>query len=101
MQSVTPGVNKKKEFILREFARSLNDEDLRFVGSRLYQRYGGDVAEVVEFLQTFNDLDRYLGQAKDANGVYDMVDEIARNIEAEATERDDERRRQYERRESR
>ena len=101
MQVTTSSVNKKKESVLREFARSLNDEDLRFVGSRLYQRYGGDLGEVVEFLQTFNDLDRYFSQAKDANDIYDIVDEIARYIEAEVTERDDERRRQYERREAR
>jgi hypothetical protein len=60
---------KKKDTILKEFARSLSDDDIRYISFRLSERKSEDVAEVVEWLQQMPEIDRVLGAAKDA-GAY-------------------------------
>lgn len=81
---------KKKDSILREYVRALSEEDIKFLCSRLshtYGRRGGDVAAAVEFVEQSIDVDKLLGSAKDANGLYDIVDELQEYSEREMKRR--------------
>jgi hypothetical protein len=81
---------KKKDSILREYVRSLTEEDIKFLCSRLshtYGRRGGDVAQAVEFIQQAPDMDRLFASARDANHLYDLVDEVQDYAEREIKRR--------------
>lgn len=101
---------KKKDIVLREYARSLNEEDLKFVASRLsftYGRRGGDVPGVLEFVQeTANpdnkgnyppdaadflrssyELDRILMAARDHGHLFDLIDDLQEQAEREIRRR--------------
>lgn len=81
---------KKKDSILREYVRSLTEEDLKFLCSRLshtYGRRGGDVPAVVEFVQEAPDMDRLFVSAKDSTSLYDLVDETQEYAEREIKRR--------------
>lgn len=67
---------KKKDVVLREFARSLPDDDIRFICFRLGERKSGDLGEVVEFIQQDPEVDRVLASADNADALYDLIDEI-------------------------
>lgn len=78
---------KKKDTVLREFARGLDDEALKWSYSRVSQRLGGDVGEFMEHVQSFAEMDRILSGAKDADGFYNLVDEIEEYLERETKKR--------------
>lgn len=73
---------------IKEYARKLSDDDLYFVTTRLSQRVGADVAEVVEFMQRHQDVDHWLSSSKDANDFFDMIDAIDNIIENEFKRRE-------------
>lgn len=81
---------KKKDSVLREYVRALSEEDLKFLCSRLshtYGRRGGDVPHVVEFVQESAEMDRLFGSARDADHLYDLVDELQEYSEREIKRR--------------
>jgi hypothetical protein len=78
---------KKKDTVLKEFVRSISDEDLRFSCSRLGQRLSGDLPDVIEFFQLFPDIDRILLNSKDSFGLYDLLDELQEYLEREIKRR--------------
>lgn len=76
-----------KDAAIREFARSLPDDDLRFSCFRLSERKSGDIGDVLELIQDSPDMDRFLAAAKDADGVYDIIDEVQECLEREYSRR--------------
>lgn len=78
---------KKKDTVLREFARSLSDDDLKWVYSRLNQRLGGDLGDAMEALQTNPEVDRLLASVNDADSFYDLADETGEYLERELRKR--------------
>lgn len=78
---------KKKDLILKEFARSLSDDDLKWLSARLSQRLGGDLGDAMEALQTNAEMDRLLLGAKDADAFYDLADETAEYLERDLRRR--------------
>lgn len=81
---------KKKDVVLKEYVRSLSDEELKFVCSRLSHVYGrreGDVADTVEKFQENPDMDRLLASTKDADALYEIVDEVSEYAEREIKSR--------------
>lgn len=81
---------KKKDSILREYVRSITDEDLKFLCSRLshtYGRRGGDVAAAVELIQAGGDIDRLFGSARDSGQLFDLIDEVQEYAEREIKRR--------------
>ena len=72
---------------IKEYARKLSDEDLRFLNMRLSQRIGADVAEAVELLQRNSDVDHWLGLSKSASDFYDMIDTVDVALQTEAKRR--------------
>ena len=50
-------MNKEQKSILVEFVKKLSNEDLRYVGTRLNERYADDLAQVLDFLSKSEDVD--------------------------------------------
>jgi len=67
---------KNSDTLLKEYVRSLRDEDLRFIFSRFSQMLFGDRAEIVEFLSETREIDRYLQSATSSFELFNMVDQI-------------------------
>jgi hypothetical protein len=78
---------KKKDAVFKELARTISDEDIRFVCFRLQERKSGDVGDVVEYLQTHPEVDRVFATTKDANGIYDLLEEVHENLDREIVRR--------------
>ncbi len=76
-----------KRDILSEFVKSLSDEDIRYIHFHLSERKGGDVAEIVEYLQQIPEIDTALRSALDARNFYDMIDEIYGLVDCEIRQR--------------
>lgn len=74
---------KKKDNVLREFARQLHDDDVRYLAGRLDDRKSGDVGEVVEWIQQVPEVDRVLSVARDAWGLYDLIDDFHDSLDRE------------------
>jgi hypothetical protein len=55
---------KKPNIHLKEYCQKLSDDNVKFLYGRLTQRLGGDLAEAVDFLSSFRDLDRMLGSSE-------------------------------------
>jgi len=72
---------------VKEYARKLNDDDLRFLQMRLSQRIGADLAEALETLQRNAEVDHWLSMAKSANELYDMVDAVDAALQNEIKRR--------------
>lgn len=73
---------------IKEYARKLSDDDLRFIHMRLSQRIGADVAEAVEFMQRNADINYWLDTSKSANEFFDMIDAIDNATQNEVKRRE-------------
>lgn len=80
-------MTKKKDVVLREYSRSLTDEDIRYICGRLVERKSGDVGEAVESIQENADMDRLYAASKDADALYDLIDETYEYLDREFTRR--------------
>jgi len=74
---------KKTDFMLRECVSKLPIEELKFIGQRLNERIGPDLAEATEALSRIPEIDRYLSMAQSGDQFFDMVDLIAKQINKE------------------
>lgn len=73
--------------VVREFARRINDDDLKWLNARFSQRLGGDIASALEVVERHPDLNRALGAAANSNDLYDMVDQADQAIQKEYNRR--------------
>jgi hypothetical protein len=73
---------------IKEYSRKLSDDDLYFIATRLAQRVGSDVGDVIEFMQRNQDVDYCLSGSKDANDFFDMIDAIDNIIQNEFKRRE-------------
>lgn len=67
---------KKPDVCLKEFCQKLSEENLKFLASRLTQRLGGDLADVLAYLSGVREIDRLLATAESCNDLYDMLDSL-------------------------
>lgn len=67
---------KKSNDFLKEYSRRLNDEDLKYLHTRLTFQLGGDLGDVVEFAQENEDVDKWMSSASTSNEIYDMIDQL-------------------------
>jgi hypothetical protein len=72
---------------LREYIKKLNDDDLKFIGTRLSQRIGSDVGDAVEVIQRNSDMDRWLSSAVNADDFFEMVDQLDNCVQQEVRKR--------------
>lgn len=80
------GNNKFSDFI-KEYARKLTDDDLRFLNVRLLQRIGSDVAEATELLQCNSEVDHWFSLGRNATDFYEMLDIVDISLQNEAKRR--------------
>ncbi len=77
----------KSENSLREFARRLSEEDLKFLFIRFNQMLGGDRGDIVEFLSRFNDIDKWLRTSVGADELFEMLGQVGDSVKSEYTRR--------------
>ena len=76
---------RKSDQIVKNFATSMSDNDLKFVTSRLFYQYQDDLAEVFNFFSELKknrqldncDVDHWLGGAKSNCDLYKQVDQLS------------------------
>ena len=78
---------KNCENVLKEYARRLNDEDLKFVYFRLSQKLCGDRGEVAEFISQVKEIDRWLQSAGNCTEFFDMLDQLTEFVGKEYNHR--------------
>lgn len=78
---------KNPETIIKEYVSSLNEEDLRFLFSRLSERMSGDLGEAINHMDKCNDIAKWFHTAKNSDEFYSMIDKISKVIEKEHNKR--------------
>lgn len=78
---------KKRSDVIRNWARELTDEDLRFVNIRLADRIGSDIYEVMQLMLRNKEVDYCYSVAKDASELFDIIDETEIIIQKEIKKR--------------
>lgn len=78
---------KRTDAQIREFCRTLSDEQLRFINMRFYQNYPGDRAEVLEILSKNKSVDKYLSSAISCDEFFNFYDHVGDLIKQEVDRR--------------
>ena len=78
---------KKHGDFLREYVRRLNDDDLKYLSTRMTYRVGSDLGEAVELIQKNQELDRWLAGAASCTAFFDMIDQLDGYIQQETKKR--------------
>ena len=73
--------------VVKEYARKLSENDLRYLLMRFNQRIGADVAEAIEQLEQNGDIKHWLGVAKNATEFFDMIDTVDQILQTESRRR--------------
>lgn len=73
--------------IVVEFVSSISDDDLKFLTSRLTERLQGDIAEAVEFMSHYKQLDAVLATAKSADDIFEFCDQVTDVLQKECKRR--------------
>lgn len=69
--------------VLKEYAASLDDDDLKYVHLRLEHRFHRDLEEALLAFQTEVDVDEYLNAAGTAGDFHARLDSLANHLRAE------------------
>ena len=59
---------------IREYVRALSDDDLRYIGSRLLDRLGGDLGDAINAMGRNRSVDEVFRSARGPWDVYDVCD---------------------------
>lgn len=78
---------KDQKSILVEYFRDLSDDDLRYLGLRLNDRVGSDLAEVLNFMSRKTSADYVFSCAMGSKDLYDSLDTAQEVINKEAEKR--------------
>lgn len=74
---------RKQPYFLKDYCQKLSDDNVKFLYGRLSQKLGGDLADAVDLLSEFKDIDRWLLGAEDFEEFYEAVDYIHAALEKE------------------
>lgn len=81
-------VVKSADHQIKEYVKKISEDDLRWLAIRFKERMGGDLADALGFIQdNYNELNRLLSNAPNADSVYDVADLIDRNLQEEIKRR--------------
>lgn len=72
---------------VKEYAASLNDDELKSLFMRLDQNFTGDMAEAVSLLERNEGVDHYLRQARSFVDFWGMLDAVCQCLEYEMKRR--------------
>lgn len=73
--------------VVKEYAAALNDEELKYLGMRLDQKFGGDVAEALTIIQRHEGMDNWLKSAKSHDEFFTFLDLISQQFDYEGKKR--------------
>jgi glutamine synthetase type III len=73
--------------IVTEFLQSVSDDDLQFVTTRLTDKMGGDLPEVLNYMSKSRGIDHYFSLAKSATELFERCDEVRDNAHQECKRR--------------
>jgi len=73
--------------VLVEFVSSLSDDELRYLGCRLIERYSDDLAEALNAMSRKSQVDVIFASARSADEVYQLCDVIKDIVTREAKKR--------------
>ncbi len=73
--------------VLVEYVTFLSDEELRYLGARLLERYSDDLATALNFMSTKASIDHILGATNTADELYQLCDVVGELIQKEARKR--------------
>ena len=76
-------MKKPIDTYLKEYCQRLSDENVKFLTQRLTQRLLGDTAEVIDFLSSTKEIDKWLSSASSSKDFYDMLDMFQSIVEKE------------------
>ena len=80
-------MNKEQKLILVEFVKKLSNEDLRYIGTRLNERYSDDLSQVLDFISRSEDIDVIFSSTNSASALYDYLDFVRELVNREAKSR--------------
>jgi predicted transcriptional regulator len=78
---------RNPDVFIKEYVGSLEEDDLKFLFSRLSEKLSGDVAEAINFLDKTNEFAKWFYSAKSSDDLYDMLDKVFKFIEKEHNKR--------------
>lgn len=78
---------KKQLDVTRNVVKKISDEDVSFIYSRLRDRYSGDIAAVLEFVQSHSELDRIFSAAKTSDELFACLDNLYQSVESDMARR--------------
>jgi hypothetical protein len=88
---------KRPDSFLREYARSLPDENLYFLHMRFQQNLCGDLSEIATIMQSNYNIDKWLNSADTVEEWFGMLDlvsnQIKQEVERKAAEKEQKRNR--------
>lgn len=79
MKNLTQRPKKDHRVILVEYFRDLSDDDLIYLGIRLNERVGSDLADILNFMSKKTSADYVLSCSTTATNLYDSLD-LAREV---------------------
>ena len=80
-------MNKEQKLILVEFVKKLSNVDLRYIGTRLNERYADDLSQVLDFISKSEDIDGIFSSTNSASTLYDYLDFVRESVNREAKSR--------------
>jgi hypothetical protein len=72
---------------IKDFVRSLPDDKLGWLASRLEQRFPGDLPEALAFLENHEEADKFLSLANSGKDFFDSLDNLTSALYAESRRR--------------
>ena len=78
---------KNPDSMIKEYVANLNEEDLRFLFSRLSERMFGDLSDAINQMDKCNDIAKWFQTAKNSDEFYSMIDKVFKFIEKEHNKR--------------
>lgn len=76
-------MTKELKAAVKEFAGSISENDLLFVTTRLSDRFGGDLADALNFLSRYKNVDVFLASARSSDEFYRMLDIVSEVLRQE------------------
>lgn len=69
-------MKKDHKAVITEYLRTLNDEELAYLGTRLSEKLGGDIAEALNFMSKSPNMDAMFRNAQGSIEVFDLCDKV-------------------------
>ena len=69
-------MKKDHKAVITEYLRTLTDEEMSFLATRLNEKLGGDVAEALDFMSRSPSMDSMFRSAQGSIELFDLCDKV-------------------------